>query len=322
VTIDMSVAKERLVRRTVIMWAAVVALALSLSGCGSEEKVHPRPQGQPQLNAPQWDGTFGPRPVNPNCHGNASAPAPGDVICFTDDIDGPLQITIGGTPSSPITYSGTGKTKVRGIHAEADNLVIQGFLSDGADSTGIWVAGDNVTVQDNTITQVMHNDQDLDGMRFFGNDVRLLHNWVHDLEGNDPEESHVDCMQSFATSRSGTTNAVLLGNRCEGIRAQCLMAEGPHVKDGSGQGVSQNWLFEGNYCDAHAKAQSVSLQDVQNVTISRNTFAGKASKAIALGQNSTGVVVTDDNVLGPDYKRLVGFDDLSVKIGYRGPPAE
>jgi hypothetical protein len=47
------------------------------------------------------------------------------------------------------------------------------------------------------------------------------------------------------------------------IRAQCLMAEGPNVQDGSRQGISRNWLFEGNYCDA--KAQSVSIQDIQNV---------------------------------------------------------
>jgi hypothetical protein len=30
--------------------------------------------------------------------------------------------------------------------------VIQGFVSDGAQDTGIWAAGTNVSVQDNTIT--------------------------------------------------------------------------------------------------------------------------------------------------------------------------
>jgi hypothetical protein len=305
------------VKRAVLGVGAVLALALGVAGCGGSGGSDQSASSA----APKWDGTFGPRPVKPNCHGSIDEPRPGDVICL-DDMDSPLKITVGGTPDAPVTYSGNGKTTVPGIHAEADNIVIQGFVSEGAEDTGIWAAGQNVTIQDNTVTQVMHTDNDLDAIRFFGDGARVLHNRVHDLEGNDPEDSHVDCMQSFATSRPGSSNVVIQGNRCEGIRAQCLMAEGPNVKDGSGDGVSRNWLFEGNYCDANAKAQSVSIQDIQNVRISRNQFAGKASKAIALGQNSTGVVVTDDNKLGSDYKRLVGFDDSSARTGYQGPPAD
>jgi hypothetical protein len=40
---------------------------------------------------------------------------------------------------------------------------------------------------------------------------------------------------------------VIQGNRSEGIRAQCLMAEGPDDEGGSGEGVSRRWLFDGNY---------------------------------------------------------------------------
>ncbi len=104
--------------------------------------------------------------------------------------------------------------------------------------------------------------------------LQILHNFVHDLEGTeDIGDSHVDCMQTFATSGPGSSDVVIQGNRCEGIRAQCLMAEGPDVEDGSGEGVSRGWLFDGNYCDAHAAAQSVSLVDIQNVTISRTPRA-------------------------------------------------
>jgi hypothetical protein len=232
-----------------------------------------------------------------------------------------LEITVGGAPGEPITYSGTGETTVPGIRAEADNIIIQGFVSDGAKDTGIWAAGQNVTIQDNTVTQVRYTQNDLDAIRFFGDGARVLHNYAYDVEGtSDIGGSHVDCMQSFATSRPGSSNVVIQGNRCEGIRAQCLMAEGPHVADGSGDGVSRNWLFEGNYCDAYAAAQSVSVQNVQDVTIARNVLDGKGNKAIALGQKATGVTVADDNTIGPRYGRAVGFDDPSARPGYQGPP--
>ena len=208
-----------------------------------------------------------------------------------------------------------------GIRAEADHIVIQGFVSDGAEDTGIWAAGTNVTVQDNTITQVRYTQNDVDGIRFFGDGARVLHNVVRDLEGTDDVgDAHVDCMQSFATSRAGSENVVIQGNRCEDIRAQCLMAEGPNVADGSGRGVSRNWLFRGNYCDAYATAQSVAFQDVQNVTIADNEMVGEGNKAFALGQGSTGAVVRN-NTIGSGYGREVGFDDPSAQEGYQGPPA-
>ncbi len=300
--------------RTRSALGVLVALVLVIAGCAAPSVGPPSPP-------PQWDGTFGARSVHPACHGDVDDPQPGDVLCFADR-DRPLEITVGGTPDAPITYSGDGNTRVPGIRAEADNIVIQGFHSDRAESTGIWAAGENVTIQDNTITRVRYVGNDLDGIRFFGDGARVLHNSVRDLEGSsDIGRSHVDCMQTFATSRPGSQNVVIQGNRCEGIRAQCLMAEGPSVADGSGEGVSRNWLFEGNYCDAHAKAQSVAIQDVQNVRIARNVMVGEGTKAFALGQGSTGVTVTDDNQIGPDYRRTVGFDDPSVRDGYRGPPA-
>ena len=267
----------------------------------------------------------GTRAVRPSCRGDADAPRPGDVICFTANLGAPLKISTGGTPGAPIVYSGDGRTRVPGITATADNVVIQGFVSDGADSTGIWASGRNVVVQDNEITRVRHTDEDLDAIRFFGDGAKILHNSVHDLEANDVGGSHVDCIQTFATSRPGSSNVTIKGNRCEGIRAQCLMAEGPNAetasgKGGGGRGVSRDWVFDANFCDSHAEAQSVALQDVQNVTLSNNVMAGKGNKAFALGQNSTGAVVRG-NTVGAGYGREVGFDDDSARAGYQGPPA-
>jgi hypothetical protein len=147
----------------------------------------------------------------------------------------------------------------------------------------------------------------------------VLHNTVHDLEANDVEDSHVDCIQTYATSGPGSSDVLIQGNRCEGIRAQCLIGEGPNDDGGSGEGVSRNWVFDGNYCDAHAKAQSVVLEDIQDVTISNNDMVGKGNKAFALGKASTGTVVRG-NRIGPGYGREVGFDDPSARQGYQGPP--
>jgi hypothetical protein len=179
-----------------------------------------------------------------------------------------------------------------------------------------------VTIQDNTITQVRWTGDDVDGIRFFGDGARILRNTVTDLEGTDDVgDSHVDCMQTFATSQPGSSNVVIQGNRCEDIPAQCLMAEGPGVQDGSGEGVSQGWLFADNYCDSYAAAQSVSLVDVQDVTISGNEMVGEGNKAFALGKDATGTIVRD-NQIGSGYRREVGFDDPSARAGYQGPPAK
>jgi hypothetical protein len=271
--------------------------------------------------SPDGDGGFGARPVNPECRGDADDPQPGDVICYTDDLDEPLKISVGGTADDPIVYSGDGSTRVPGITATADHVVVQGFVSDGADSTGIWASGKNVTVQDNLITRVRHTDDDVDGIRFFGDGFQVLHNTVRELEGTDDiGDSHVDCIQTYATSQPGSSDVLIQGNRCEGIRAQCLMAEGPDDDGGSGEGESRDWLFDGNWCDAHAEAQSVALEDIQNVTISNNEMVGEGNKAFALGKGSTGAVVRD-NRIGPGYGREVGFDHPSAREGYQGPPA-
>jgi hypothetical protein len=260
--------------------------------------------------------------VPTECRGDADDPQPGDMICYTGELDDPLKITDSGTAEAPIVYSGGGETRVPGIRVEADHVIVQGFISDGADSTGIFASGEGVTVQDNVITQVRWTGEDVDGIRFFGDGFRVLRNTITELEGTDDVgDSHVDCIQTYATSGPGSSDVVIQGNRCEDIRAQCLMAEGPNDEGGSGEGVSRNWLFDGNYCDSNAKAQSVALEDVQNVVISNNEMVGKGNKAFALGKDSTGIIVRD-NRIGPDYGREVGFDDPSAQDGYQGPPAE
>jgi hypothetical protein len=261
-----------------------------------------------------------PAPAPERCLPPDETPAPGEAICFSGELDQELRISTGGAPGAPVYYRGNGAV-VPGIRVEADNVVVEGFVSRGADSTGIVANGENITVRNNEITQVDYAGDDVDAIRFFGDGSQILNNRVYDLEANDVEDSHVDCIQTFAVDLPGSSNVVIQGNRCEGIRAQCLMAEGPNDEGGSGEGVSRNWLFDGNYCDAHADAQSVALEDIQDVMISNNEMAGEGNKAFALGMNATGVVV-QDNRIGQGYGREVGFDHPSAAQGYQGPPAE
>jgi hypothetical protein len=92
------------------------------------------------------------------------------------------------------------------------------------------------------------------------------------------------------------------------------------AEDGaSGIGRSADWLITGNYFDCHAAAQTIQLQDIHDVTFTKNTFAGVGRKAIALGLDATGATVADDNILGHGYDRLVDFDHDSARTGYTGP---
>jgi hypothetical protein len=274
----------------------------------------------------------GKRAVTANCTvraSGASLPAvkPGDTVCFSGNLPARLNIKQGGTAAAPVTYSGQGAAVVPGITARGDNIILEGFVSKGADDNGIYVSGKNITVQDNDISSVNIGTDDVDAMRFFGDNITIQHNYSHDIWANASKGGapHTDCMQTYTSdSESASSNIKILSNKCASAQFhQCLMAEGPHDDDGDGQGngvgQSANWTIAGNYFECHAPAQTVALQDIQNVTFSKNDFAGTGSKAIALQKRATGATVTADNIKGPGYKELVGIDDESARQGFKGP---
>ena len=244
-------------QRIATVLGVTIVLVMALTGCSSAASA-------PASPAPAWNGTFGPRPVEPACRGSADDPRPGDVICYRDDLDAPLEITVGGTPGAPITYSGTGETTVPGIRAEADRIIIQGFVSDGAEDTGIWAAGQNVTIQDNTITQVHYTQNDLDAIRFLGDGARVLHNYACDSRNESTSVGRTSTACSRSRLPPGQLERGDPGKPVRGDPGPVPDGRGPHGHPGR---VCRNWLFEGNYCGAYAAAQSVSVQNVQDVTI-------------------------------------------------------
>ena len=263
--------------------------------------------------------------------GSVRPAAPGEVLCLTGDSSDRLTITGGGTPGSPAVYSGGGEATAKGIDVTADNVVVEGFTSTDGSNMGAKLVGNNITFRDNTITHPVYDGDDTDGIRFFGDNITILHNSIKDVsDGSDCNQDgcgdgpHPDCLQTFYSTQYPTSSRVTIeGNRCEDIAAQCLIAEGPVLpgEGVNGPGQSADWIFFDNYCDAGA-AQAVQLKDIKNTTIAGNFFDGANNKAIALSDASTGTHV-GGNTLNSQIPKLITFDDDDKEApGYVGPPPD
>ncbi|MBO0874310.1 MAG: right-handed parallel beta-helix repeat-containing protein [Pseudonocardia sp.] len=241
--------------------------------------------------------------------------SPGDRICVTGDSTDRLEITKGGSDQAPIVIIGNGKSSVKGITVKANNVVVDGFQVLGAQAPGIELTGNNITAQNNTVKHPTGGD--FDGLRFFGNNIKVLHNTISDINPNGGS-AHADCMQTFTSGKPSSQHVLIDGNRCEKIANICLMAEGPgDVGDGGGgDGTSADWTFSNNVCEFGA-SQGVMVEAVQNVTVRNNQFEGKSDKAIGLDLGSTGATVAA-NLLGEGIDHEVGMDSKS-RQGYHGP---
>jgi Right handed beta helix region len=241
--------------------------------------------------------------------------SPGDRICVTGDSTDRLEITKGGSDQAPIVIVGNGKTSVKGITVKASNVVVDGFQVLGAQAPGIELTGNNITAQNNTVKHPTGGD--FDGMRFFGNNIKILHNTISDINPGGGS-AHADCMQTFTSGKPSSEHVLIDGNRCEKIANICLMAEGPgDVGDGGGgDGTSADWTFSNNFCEFGA-SQGVMVEAVQKVTIKNNQFEGKSDKAIGLDLGSTGATVAA-NLIGEGIDHEIGMDSKS-RQGYHGP---
>jgi hypothetical protein len=239
---------------------------------------------------------------------------PGDRICAAGNSPSRLRVTRSGTPTAPILVLGDGAATVKGLEVKADNVVIAGLNLTGAVAPGAELTGTGISLVNNTITAPRGGDGD--GIRFFGNNLRILHNTVSDVKNL--QGAHADCMQTFATNSPPSQHVLIDSNRCEKIDNQCLIAEGPNSSagDGSGKGRSSDIVFTHNFCDSQA-SQAVMIDDVQNVSVTHNNIVGGNEKAFAFDNKSTGAKV-NGNILGLHIGFEVGMDNTS-KLGYLGP---
>ena len=173
-----------------------------------------------------------------------------------------------------------------------------------ADGTGIYFAGERMTVQHNTVSESVRKTQgDADGIRFFGPGHRVLGNTIKDIKesgySNDPRGGpHTDCFQTYNTpSNPPTVDVVIADNVCTNVDVQCLIATADrdvHLSVAAGQ---TSITFERNRCEVNG-AQVVLLENFPNVVIRNNTFSSPGYRAVLLTHDSTGCVVTDNTVTG------------------------
>lgn len=249
---------------------------------------------------------------------------PGARICLSGDLsDSGLELHSSGTANAPVMLLGGGSATTGQITVKADHVVVDGVRMSKPQSPGFLLEGNDITVRNSLVEspKVVKKGDDGDGIRFFGNDIKIVHNVIRKTVNlNGQKGNHADAIQTFATSDEfGPSQRVLIdGNRFEDIDNVCLIAEGPDSEagDGSGDGKSSQFTVTNNYCDNRA-GQAFSFDDISQVTLTGNTVAGKTDKAFAL-QNKSVRATIRDNKIGPKVGFEVGMDDSSER-GYNGP---
>lgn len=330
-----------------------VCVALALTACDRVAAPSPPPQSSEASTAPTASPTTAPEPSStppqvtstptteptsssvPQVTPSASTPttptgttlepvptAPGSrcakpIVCSTADSSVQLKIT------KPGIYDGQGY-KVPSILIQSSDVTVQNFKVDGGTQAGIWSDGARNIIRKNTISNIGYGRDDVDGIRFFGDDTQIVGNIVKSLIRGNIRGAHPDCIQTYAKSKPGSSRVKIIGNWClsptpDERRAgmpdfhQCLMAEGPGSTDygssgGARLGKSEDWVFSDNTCQGTSN-QSVAFRDVKRVDVFRNLFQGTNNKAI---QSTDGSVVNaptrgaDVNTLGPRVKTLIG----------------
>jgi hypothetical protein len=242
----------------------------------------------------------------------------GDTICVSGDLSGDrVIIAKGGSARAPITVLGDGRTVTKGITVEASNVIVDGFVAEEPEAPGVSLKGDNLTLRNTAVNSPKEGDGD--GIRFWGTNIKILHNTVTDTSND--TGAHADCMQTYATDEDSPASQDVLidSNRCEKIDNNCLIAEGPNSSagDGSGEGEMKNITFSNNFCDNQA-SQAVLADDVRNMVITGNQIVGHINHAFAFQNQSTSGVVTGNQVGSVKYE--VGMDSSSEN-GYNGPEA-
>jgi hypothetical protein len=241
------------------------------------------------------------------------ATPPGAMLATSDSASA-LRITNGGTADSPTVYDGQGHT-VAGIDITADNVTVQNFYIQNAHNAGIHSTGSNITIQNNNINQVDDGGQgDINGISFFGDNYRIVNNRIGpNLVKGSPNGSHTDGIQTWnSSSKRSSSNVLIAGNRIEGPTTtsdetyihQGVMAEGARSTDGGGggKGESQHWLIADNFF-ATAGNQVIKLDDIHDVEIRDNLFAGSATKIVESTSLSSEIKYVD-NVVRGSYRTI------------------
>jgi parallel beta-helix repeat protein len=182
------------------------------------------------------------------------------------------------------------------------DTIIESNTVQRADGTGIYLAGKQITVRNNTVSEsVLRTQGDADGIRFFGNGHRLTGNTIKDIKasgyGDDPRGGpHTDCFQTFNTaSNPPTYDVVIADNVCTNVDVQCLIAT---ANESGARGTPEGQtaiVFERNTCSVNG-AQAILLENFPHVVVRDNSFSGPGSRAVQLNRGSTDCAVIGNTV--------------------------
>ncbi|CAN5475468.1 hypothetical protein BH11PSE11_BH11PSE11_21240 [soil metagenome] len=239
---------------------------------------------------------------------------PSGATLTTSDTTSQLNISSGGTTTSPRVYDGQGHTVGR-INITADNVVVQNFRINAGSQYGAYISANNVTFQNNDIKGVkVSGDGDLNAITAFGNNISILFNTAINFVSGDPGSSHTDFIQTWVSSSHPTASAnwKIIGNKAVGPANpsrvnsiasihQCIMAEGlGRGGNSGGSGDPHDWVISDNEF-GDSWNQCIKLDGVDNVTITRNKFTGSSTKILDISSASSNVKVYSDNSFGSGY---------------------
>ncbi|MDQ2789087.1 MAG: right-handed parallel beta-helix repeat-containing protein [Actinomycetota bacterium] len=177
-------------------------------------------------------------------------------------------------------------------------------------TAGIWITGQRITVNGNTISNTVPQDKsDADGMRFFGNGHRITDNTIFDIsDAGYANPPHPDCFQTYDKS-SPTFDVVISGNTCRDVGAQCLIATGDQSGNSGAPPGSPSITFVGNTCASNG-SQAINLRRWPNVEIRQNKISGpNLTRGILIIDSSTGSTVIGNTTAGG--VRAVDIDNSS-----------
>jgi phosphodiesterase/alkaline phosphatase D-like protein len=168
---------------------------------------------------------------------------------------------------------------------------------------------------DNDIKDVMAPG-DLNVMEVWGDEITIAYNTAIDAITGSAGGSHTDFIQTWNThSNWHTTNLRVIGNRATGEPDdaresvnthfnQALIGEGASCSSGGGgSGQSGDWFISDNYWTADCK-----FCDIDDVTYTRNTFAGIDKRAVVIQGGSANFQYYSDN-------RIADGGRATVEIG-------
>lgn len=185
----------------------------------------------------------------------------------------------------------------------ADNIV------QGADGTGILAAGERILVENNDVSRsIMVDETDADGMRFFGSQITMRGNYIHDIfdrgypADNNP---HTDCFQTFDKDKPASQAIIIENNICLNVDHQCFIAEGLENHSSSA------FKFRNNICGNNG-SQAVLLRGVADVEITNNLFLPTMLYHGVLAQSGARQVTIANNIFIGSY-RAYDVDEDSLQ---------